>query len=54
MGVWHCIRCAWCCNPESQKSEIQNRKKCLEEIGCPEGTTFVIRNLFYVVRYQKK
>ena len=29
-------------------------EKCLEEIGCPEGTTFVIRNLFYNVPARRK
>ena len=29
-------------------------EKCLEEIGCPEGTTFVTRNLFYNVPARRK
>lgn len=29
-------------------------EKALEEIGCPEGTTFVVRNLFYNVPARRK
>ncbi len=30
------------------------KEKTLEEIGCPEGTTFVVRNLFYNVPARRK
>ncbi|MDR3216622.1 MAG: glycyl-radical enzyme activating protein [Clostridiaceae bacterium] len=31
------LRCAWCCNPESQRAEVQigyDREKCLYSSGC--------------------
>lgn len=31
-----------------------SQEKSLEEIGCPEGTTFVVRNLFYNTPARKK
>lgn len=31
-----------------------SKEKSLEEIGCPEGTTFVVRNLFYNTPARKK